>query len=581
MGAVSFSLDKKLVQALKSALPITRLVETGTFRGDTVQEFLKDFESIISVEMSVELWRSACERFSQEHHVKVMCEDSPRALRSIEHNQGDTGTLYWLDAHWCVADSTAGELSQCPLLDEIEAIGELSGNSVILIDDARLFLAPPLKPHDISQWPTLDEIVRKLFLTSPDHELAVINDVIAFFPKAAKKQITAYAQEFGTDWLEVYNFFSSSRHLVQMINEKEIVIHEKEQSLQQLSALLSSKEAVIRELSAKANRWDAAIAFVPLLSPVLRAARRLALMLRPRLGWLNQYSGRPLGSLTKRSSYVGKRPAHSPKISIVTPSYNQAEFIERTLLSVLEQNYPNLEYFVQDGNSKDSTVEVLKKYDRKLSGWVSEPDTGQSQAINRGFAKTSGDIMGWLNSDDILLPDTLSIVADYFSRHPEIDVVYGNRLMIDEDDMEIGRWIMPAHNDEVLSWADFIPQETMFWRRAIWEKAGGHIDESFRFAMDWDLIVRFRKVGARFKRIPCFLGGFRIHKEQKTSAVISEVGYQEMGRIRQRELGYSPEREAISKAVRPYLVRHILMDIAWRLKVRLSSFFNRLVPRRP
>lgn len=262
-------------------------------------------------------------------------------------------------------------------------------------------------------------------------------------------------------------------------------------------------------------------------------------------------------------------PAVIPKISIVTPSYNQASFLERTLESVLCQGYPNLEYLVQDGGSTDDTVAVLERYDGRLSGWTSCADNGQAHAINIGFSKTSGEIMAWLNSDDILLPGTLFYVADYFTRHPDVDVVYGHRFLIDEDDRDIGRWMMPQHRDQIISWADFIPQETMFWRRSIWEKAGGQIDESLHFAVDWELLVRFRETGAHFARLPRFLGGFRIHPQQKTSADNS-IGFQEMCQIRVRTLGRIPSQDEITKAVNPYLLDHVVTDIGWRIRNMLG-----------
>jgi glycosyltransferase involved in cell wall biosynthesis len=257
-------------------------------------------------------------------------------------------------------------------------------------------------------------------------------------------------------------------------------------------------------------------------------------------------------------------PATCPTISIVTPSFRQAGFIERTIKSVLDQDYPRLEYAVQDGGSDDGTVQILERYAHRLA-WASEPDSGQTQAINRGFARTRGEIMAWLNSDDILLPGALAAVADYFRRHPEVDVVYGNRVLIDERDCLIGRWVMPPHDDNILSWADYVPQETLFWRRRIWEKVGGRVDESFRFAMDWDLLVRFRDAGARFKRLPRFLGGFRIHEKQKTSAAIGDIGFQEMDRIRERVHGRVPSGMEVRRAVAPYLLRHVASDVRWRI----------------
>ena len=298
-----------------------------------------------------------------------------------------------------------------------------------------------------------------------------------------------------------------------------------------------------------------------------RIVRRLRAIIRPRLGNLRQYQPRPITLVNIKSRVM---LSARPKVSIVTPSFGQGAFIEQTLLSVLNQRYPALEYFIQDGGSKDETVSVLRTYQSRISGWTSEVDGGQSQAINLGMKKTTGEIMAWLNSDDLLLPGAINAVVDYFNRHPEIDVVYGNRLLVDENGMEIGRWILPGHSDSVLSWADYVPQETLFWRRRIWEKVGGQVDESFRFAMDWDLLVRFRDVGAKFAHIPQFLGAFRIHTLQKTSANINDVGQQEMSRIRTRTLGYVPDALAIRSRLAMYLAWHVCVDVLHRIKTRLG-----------
>src|SRR5262249_36979350 len=190
-------------------------------------------------------------------------------------------------------------------------------------------------------------------------------------------------------------------------------------------------------------------------------------------------------------------------------------FLERTLKSVLGQGYPRLEYIVQDGGSTDETAEVLERYRGLLHHCESAPDRGQAHAINLGFGHGTGEILAYLNSDDLLLPGTLHYVAHYFATHPEVDAVYGHRVLIDENDAEVGRWVLPPHNDALLSWADYVPQETLFWRRRIWDKVGASLDETFQFALDWDLLIRFRDAGARFVRLPRFLGGFRVHAQQK------------------------------------------------------------------
>jgi len=368
--------------------------------------------------------------------------------------------------------------------------------------------------------------------------------------------------------------------VIQLMGRK---LDDNEQLIQLMKQQLEDKERVILEQSMALIGYQQAFLVLGPILPALRALRALPLLLllrargvlrriarrcvsilRPRLGNLNQYAPRPL--IFAASDVSVNQLTNTPKVSIVTPSFRQGDFIERTIRSVLDQQYPNLEYFVQDGGSTDNTVPVLKRYESKLSGWVSGKDGGQSQAINLGFAHTTGDIMAWLNSDDLLLPGSIAIVIDYFNKHPEVDVVYGNRLLIDENDMEIGRWLLPGHDSDVLSWVDYIPQETMFWRRRLWDKVGGKVDDSFRFAMDWDLLVRFREAGARFAHIPHFLGGFRIHEQQKTSATINEIGHQEMDRIRERWLGRVPSRKEIRKKILPFMLKHILVDVFYRIK---------------
>lgn len=255
------------------------------------------------------------------------------------------------------------------------------------------------------------------------------------------------------------------------------------------------------------------------------------------------------------------RSAGLPGIALVTPNYNCGAYLERTLKSVLDQGYPDLAYHIQDGASTDNSCRILEQYSDRITSWESIRDRGQADAINRGFGHLGeAPLMGWLNSDDVLLPGALACVGEYFARHPDVDVVYGHRLLIDSGDRIINRWILPPHDDEVIAWADFIPQETMFWRRSIWERAGGRIDDSFQFAMDWDLILRFRRAGARFARLPRLLGAFRITDQQKTSALMETVGKAESDRLRMRELGYLPSEAEVSGQLRSYLRRHWWMD---------------------
>lgn len=313
-----------------------------------------------------------------------------------------------------------------------------------------------------------------------------------------------------------------------------------------------------RYQSTSLRYWIARFAHRSGLRPyVKKATGFLHDLRRVRLGKLHHYDPVSL-KLPKR--YYHPPTVHAetaPTISIVTPSYNQAVFIERTIHSVLDQNYPKLEYIIQDGASTDGTQDILERYRSQITHIESREDEGQTQAVNLGFAKSSGEIMAYLNSDDMLLPGTLHYVARFFLDHPEVDVVYGHRIIIDENDQEIGRWVLPPHDDEVLKWADYLPQETMFWRRRVWEQIK-LFDESFRFALDWDFIVRAQAEHARFVRLPRFLGAFRVHTQQKTSAAIVDVGYKEMTRIRQRIHGREVPEEEVIKRLQPYFRRHVL-----------------------
>ncbi len=276
---------------------------------------------------------------------------------------------------------------------------------------------------------------------------------------------------------------------------------------------------------------------------------------------LHQYPPRPL-----RLGPAGRRKRSSrplPTIARVTPSYNQAPYIGQTVESILGQAYPRLRYAVLDGGSSDGSAEIIARHASRLDYWHSQRDKGQGDAISSGFRKVEGEIMGWLNADDLLTPGSLWIIADYFERHPDVDVLYGNRILIDGDGNEIGRWILPPHDSEALVMADVVPQETCFWRSSLWERVGG-IDPSFQFALDWDLLLRFRSAGARFRHIPAFLGCFRVHEQQKTSAMIDTVGRDESARLHLRELGREPSRDEVDA-----VINGIRRRSAWRIVLHL------------
>jgi len=212
-----------------------------------------------------------------------------------------------------------------------------------------------------------------------------------------------------------------------------------------------------------------------------------------------------------------------PKISIVTPSYNQGCFLERTLLSVVNQGYPNLEYIIVDGGSNDESVEIIRKYDRYVAYWVSEKDDGQADAIRKGFHESTGDILAYINSDDVYLPGTLLQVGDMFRNGPNTNVVYGNKYLTDERDEIIGERrltpYIPVVSKLGFLYGGFgIYQPASFWTRELYYNVG-EIDPAFQHCMDNDLFVRFALAGAKFRFIREYLVASRVHRISKTSTL--------------------------------------------------------------
>jgi glycosyltransferase involved in cell wall biosynthesis len=212
-----------------------------------------------------------------------------------------------------------------------------------------------------------------------------------------------------------------------------------------------------------------------------------------------------------------------PRISIVTPSLNQANYIETTIHSVLDQGYPKLEYLIVDGGSTDGTIEILKKYDKHLT-WSSEKDRGQSDAINKGFRRTSGDILAYINSDDCYEPDAFQKVGEYFAKKPDAHWVTGKCRIIDEKGNERRRLITQYKNlwlflksYKVLLVLDYISQPATFWRRTVIEKIG-LFDENEHLSMDYDYSLR---AGQHFSLhvIDSYLAAFRIHPSSKSRLI--------------------------------------------------------------
>jgi glycosyltransferase involved in cell wall biosynthesis len=228
-----------------------------------------------------------------------------------------------------------------------------------------------------------------------------------------------------------------------------------------------------------------------------------------------------------------------PKISIVTPSFNQALFLEATIQSILSQAYPNLEYIIIDGGSTDGSIEIIKKYEQYLHFWCSEPDDGHYAAVNKGFAKSTGEIMAWLNSDDMYFPWTFKTIASIMTTLPEIEWLTSfNPCFWDWSGFCIGLQTMPGYSREAfldgcyLPWGKntlgWIQQESTFWKRTLWEKVGSFIVTEFNLAGDFDLWARFYA-----------------HTElYGTSSPLSGFRYQSNQRARQKEQ-YEREAEKI------------------------------------
>ena len=204
-----------------------------------------------------------------------------------------------------------------------------------------------------------------------------------------------------------------------------------------------------------------------------------------------------------------------PKISIITPSLNQGEYLEQTILSVISQNYPNLEYIVMDGGSTDGSIDIIRKYEAHLSYWRSEKDQGQSDAINKGLKLAHGEIVAWLNSDDTYADNVLFTIAREYLRDAS-DVIYGDYDLITESGLAFLRRREIPFNFEILLYGvNFIGQPAAFFRRELLLRHG-YLDESLKYSMDWEFWLRVASRGARFQHVPVLLAHYRYHNSSKT-----------------------------------------------------------------
>jgi len=234
------------------------------------------------------------------------------------------------------------------------------------------------------------------------------------------------------------------------------------------------------------------------------------------------------------------------KFSIVTPSLNQAQFIRETIESVLSQDYPYKEYIVVDGGSTDGTLDIIRSYEDCLT-WVSEPDRGQSDAINKGFRMASGDVFAWLNSDDTYLPGALKTVADFFEANPSVDLVYGDVLYVGGDGQLLKQKPAPEFDrHQLLKWC-FIPQPAAFSRSSVWHAVGG-LDERLQYAFDWDLWLRMARV-CEARKWPATLATFRWHRQSKTFASSLNMGRETIYAVRRHYAPSHPVTDARDLAV--------------------------------
>lgn len=227
----------------------------------------------------------------------------------------------------------------------------------------------------------------------------------------------------------------------------------------------------------------------------------------------------------------------TPLVSIITPSYNQCLFLEQTILSVLNQSYTNIEYIVIDGGSTDKSVDILRRYSDRLAYWVTEPDRGQAHAVNKGLSTAKGELLGWINSDDILLPTTVQRAVEVFEQEPDIDVVYGRVDRIDETGRILPTPILPKDrvtlNSTNAIGENLVNQAGAFWRRSVMEITG-LLNEDLQYSMDGEYWLRMLLAGAKFKRLPETLAQFRLSANTKTvaqTAVMAEEGFGVLSRL--------------------------------------------------
>lgn len=259
-----------------------------------------------------------------------------------------------------------------------------------------------------------------------------------------------------------------------------------------------------------------------------------------------------------------------PKISIITPSLDQGKFLEDTILSVLNQNYPNLDYIIIDGGSTDNSIEIISKYKKKLTYWISEPDKGQTNAINKGFEKATGDIINWINSDDLLAPGSLNCLTKEIRNSPNADFYFGDYRVIDKNGREIFSRKSPPYNFNTLFYGRQLScQPAVFFKRSLLENIG-YLDESFNFCMDTEFWIRAACKGAKFKQVKFYIAITRFHDQAKTTRM-QQILHDEHKMVVRRYNSLS----FLGKHSKAENIYYTLMNRFWRLAAALKRIVFR------